>query len=74
MKLENSAPVKGDPYILTSRQVECNQEIGFISYQKLASEVPENATILLDDGKVEMTVEKIDKANQDLHCRVVVGG
>jgi pyruvate kinase len=65
---------KGDRYILTSRQVECNQEIGCISYQKLAEEVPENATILLDDGKVEMQVESIDKSNQDLHCRVVVGG
>ncbi|PSB07146.1 pyruvate kinase [Pleurocapsa sp. CCALA 161] len=65
---------KGDRYILTSRSVECNQEIGCISYQKLAEEVPENATILLDDGKVEMQVENIDKANQDLHCRVVVGG
>ena len=64
----------GDPYILTSRQVECNQEIGYISYDKLAQEVPENATILLDDGKVEMKVEKIDVANQDLHCRVIVGG
>lgn len=65
---------KGDSYILTSRQVECNQEIGYISYNKLAQEVPENATILLDDGKVEMKVLKIDKANQDLHCQVVVGG
>jgi pyruvate kinase len=65
---------KGDPYILTSRPVECNQEIGYISYSKLASEVPENATILLDDGKVEMKVERIDSANQDLYCRVVVGG
>ncbi len=65
---------KGDAYILTSRQVECNQDIGYISYTKLAQEVPEEATILLDDGKVEMKVEKIDRANQDLHCRVVVGG
>jgi pyruvate kinase len=66
---------KGDSYILTSRQeVECNQDIGYISYAKLAQEVPENATILLDDGKVEMKVERIDLANQDLHCRVVVGG
>ncbi len=64
----------GDPYILTSRQVECNQEIGYISYNKLAQEVPEDATILLDDGKVEMKVEKIDVANQDLYCRVIVGG
>ena len=65
---------KGDRYILTSRQVECTQEIGYVSYQKLASEVPENATILLDDGKVEMKVKKIDRENQDLHCQVVVGG
>ena len=65
---------KNDRYILTSREVECNQEIGYVSYQKLAQEVPENATILLDDGKVEMKVERIDRDNQDLHCRVVVGG
>ena len=69
IKLQN-----GEPYILTSRQVECDRQIGYISYAKLAQEVPENATILLDDGKVEMKVEKIDRANQDLHCRVVVGG
>ena len=69
IKLQN-----GDPYILTSRQVECDRQIGYISYAKLAEEVPENATILLDDGKVEMKVEKIDRPNQDLHCRVVVGG
>ena len=65
---------KNDRYILTSREVECNQEIGYVSYPKLAQEVPENATILLDDGKVEMKVETIDRANGDLHCRVVVGG
>ncbi|MBE9046670.1 pyruvate kinase [Pleurocapsales cyanobacterium LEGE 10410] len=65
---------KGDSYTLTSRQVECNREIGYISYDKLAQEVPVNATILLDDGKVEMKVEEIDQENQDLHCQVVVGG
>lgn len=64
----------GDPYILTSREVECNQEIGYISYKNLAAEVPKNATILLDDGKVEMQVERIDLEQQNLHCRVVVGG
>lgn len=65
---------KGDPFILTSRSVECNQEISFISYKNLAAEVPEGATILLDDGKVEMVVEKIDCQSENLHCRVVVGG
>ena len=64
----------GDPFILTSRKVECDPTISYVSYDKLAAEVPENATILLDDGKVEMKVEKIDRDRQELHCRVVVGG
>lgn len=64
----------GDPYVLTSRQITCNQEMGCISYEALADEVPEGARILLDDGKVEMVVERIDREQRDLHCRVVVGG
>ncbi len=65
---------EGDPFILTSRKVECDHTISYVSYKNLAQEVPENATILLDDGKVEMKVEKIDAESQNLHCRVVVGG
>ncbi len=64
---------EGDNYILTSRQVECNQEIGYISYKNLAAEVPVNARILLDDGRVEMKVKQIDLENKDFHCQVVVG-
>ena len=64
----------GDPFILTSRKVECDKTISYVSYDKLATEVPEDATILLDDGKVEIKVEKIDIDKQELHCRVVVGG
>ncbi|MGL5873684.1 MAG: pyruvate kinase [Xenococcaceae cyanobacterium] len=67
----------GDPFTLTSRlefAKDCSQEIGYISYEYLADEVPEGAKILLDDGKVEMLVEKIDRQKRDLHCRVVVGG
>ncbi len=65
---------EGDRYILTSREVECNQEIGCISYENLAEEVPINARILLDDGRVEMVVKEIDLDKKDLHCQVVVGG
>ncbi|NEO86594.1 MAG: pyruvate kinase [Spirulina sp. SIO3F2] len=64
----------GDPFILTSLPVACNHEIAHVSYTKLTEEVPNHATILLDDGKVEMVVEKVDTANKQLHCRVVVGG
>ena len=64
----------GDPFILTSRPVPGTEMISSVTYEPLASEVPEGAMILLDDGKVEMRVEKIDRAARELYCRVVVGG
>ena len=71
-------PIKlkiGDSYTLTSRkEVECNQTIGYVSYDKLAEEVPSGASILIDDGRVEMIVEKVDHEKEQLICRVVVGG
>ena len=65
---------RGDRFLLTSRAVECSQEMSYISYAHLAEEVPAGARILLDDGKVEMQVEAVDRPNQNLHCQVVVGG
>ncbi|NJR53116.1 MAG: pyruvate kinase [Leptolyngbyaceae cyanobacterium CSU_1_3] len=65
---------KGDRFTLTSRLIPGMQDISSVTYDLLAEEVPEGATILLDDGKVEMKVEEIDRAAQELHCRVVVGG
>ncbi len=65
---------KGDRFILTSNPIVGTQEISCVTYDYLAEEVPAGATILLDDGRVEMRVEKIDRAAKELHCRVVVGG
>lgn len=65
---------KGDPYILTSRPLLGTQDISSVTYEPLAEEVPVGATILLDDGRVEMLVEAIDLDQRELHCRVVVGG
>ncbi len=65
---------KGDRFTLTSKPVPGTQEISSVTYEPLADEVPEGATILLDDGKVEMLVEEIDRTERALHCRVVVGG
>ena len=65
---------KGDRFILTSRQLPGTQEISSVTYEPLADEVPAGATILLDDGRVEMWVEKVDPAQGELHCRVTVGG
>lgn len=64
----------GDPFILTSHLILGTKEISSVTYEFLADEIPEGAKILLDDGKVEMLVEKVDKAEKKLHCRVIVGG
>ncbi len=65
---------KGDLFTLTSRAVAGDRSISSVTYEPLAREVPEGATILLDDGRVEMRVEKVDQIKGDLFCRVVVGG
>ncbi|NMG59118.1 pyruvate kinase [Geitlerinema sp. P-1104] len=64
----------GDPFILTSHIMEGNQKMSSITYEPLAREVPAGATILLDDGRVEMLVEKVDPAAGELYCRTIVGG
>jgi pyruvate kinase len=65
---------KGDSFTLTSRDVACTREIATVTYDRLADEVIEGSRILLDDGRVEMRVERVDQAQQTLHCTVTVGG
>ncbi|MEM9213127.1 MAG: pyruvate kinase [Cyanobacteria bacterium P01_F01_bin.150] len=64
----------GAPFILTSEKVPGTQTISSITYEPLAKEVPVGATVLLDDGRVEMVVENVYPEKGELHCRVVVGG
>ena len=64
----------GDPFILTSRPVTGTQDISSITYEPLAREVPEGSIILLDDGRVEMRVEKTNPESGELFCRTTVGG
>jgi pyruvate kinase len=65
---------KGDPFVLTSHICPGTQDMSCVTYEPLADEVPVGATILLDDGRVEMVVERVDPQAKKLHCRVVVGG
>lgn len=75
-RFENGSIVlkKGDRFILTSEQMVGTQEKSSVTYEPLAQEVPEGATILLDDGRVEMRVEEVKRSAGELHCEVVVGG
>ena len=65
---------KGDSFSLTSKDVVCSQTIASVTYDKLADEVGIGNRILLDDGRVEMIVEDINKEDQKLDCKVTVGG
>ena len=65
---------KGDQFALTAKQVRCNQTVATVTYDKLAEEVSAGSRILLDDGRVEMKVERVDAADQALHCLVTVPG
>ncbi len=64
----------GDKFILTSRDIPGTQTESAVTYEPLVEEVPEGATILLDDGKVEMKVVGKEIAERNLICEVVVGG
>ncbi len=66
--------VKGDKFILTSRKIPGTQTESSVTYEPLVEEVPTGATILLDDGKVEMKVIGKEIAQRNLICEVVVGG
>ena len=59
---------------MTSNEVECTKSIANVTYNKLAQEVTAGKRILLDDGKIEMIVEKVDIPNNLLECKVTVGG
>ena len=64
----------GDHFALTSKQVRCNQTVATVTYDRLAEEVTAGSRILLDDGRVEMKVDRVDEVDQTLHCVVTVGG
>lgn len=75
-KFENGSIIlaSGDRFTLTSEPMAGNQQMSSVTYEPLADEVPAGSIILLDDGKVEMQVEEIDRVKRSLHCRVIVGG
>tara|TARA_B100000902_G_scaffold8608_1_gene10828 strand:+ start:151 stop:1941 length:1791 start_codon:yes stop_codon:yes gene_type:complete len=65
---------KGDKFTLTSNEVECTKSIANVTYTKLAQEITSGKRILIDDGKIEMIVDKVDIQNNLLECFVTVGG
>lgn len=63
---------KDQLFTLTTKEVEGTAAKASISYAGLPGDVSEGMSILIDDGLIEMTVEKV--TDTDITCRVVNGG
>ncbi len=64
--------VEGQTYILTTRDIEGDNEIGHINYSGLNEDVEAGNTILIDDGLIELKV--VEVKGTDIICTVVNGG
>jgi len=62
----------GDSFILTTEDMIGNQEKVSVTYDQLPEDICVGATILVDDGLIELHVESIN--GNEIHCRVVNGG
>lgn len=62
----------GQSFILTTEEILGTNEKAAITYKNLYQDVKEGTTILIDDGKIEMVIEKIE--GTDITCRVINGG
>jgi len=62
----------GQKFILTTNEVEGDENCVSITYKNLPQDISVGTVILLDDGLIELNVTKIDK--NDIICTVVNGG
>jgi len=74
-KFVDNKPVEikdGDKFTLTTKDIPCTAEIASISFAKLPQDVKPGISILINDGLVELVVEKI--CGTDIICKVKHGG
>lgn len=63
---------EGQSFILTTEEIQGDQEKVSITYPNLPNELEIGTTILIDDGLIELVVEEI--ASSEIRCRVKNGG
>jgi pyruvate kinase len=63
---------KGDPFTITTRDVEGDATICSTTYSGLPGDVSAGDPILIDDGKIRLEVTAVE--GEDVHTKVVVGG
>ena len=62
----------GQTFVLTTEEILGTNERVSITYKDLVHDVTEGATILIDDGLIELSVQSL--TDTDIICRVVNGG
>lgn len=69
----NGVEIKdGDKFVLTTKECLGTKERCFVNYDGLTGDVKKGTTILINDGLISMTVDKVK--GSDIHCTVVDGG
>ena len=63
---------EGQLFTLTADDVEGTKDIVSVTYNRLYEDLEVGMRVLIDDGLIEMKVEKVDKNN--IVCRVINGG
>lgn len=64
--------IEGEEITLTTQEVLGNKQRIMVNYKNLPLELKPGTSILLDDGLLELRVEKIEET--EIHCVVVNGG
>ncbi len=62
----------GDTYTFTTDDVLCDDKVGSVSFKHLPRDVKPGVHILVNDGVIEMVVEKVTATN--IICHVIHGG
>ncbi len=63
---------QGQKFTLTTNEIEGDDTIVSISYKELTKDVMEGSKILIDDGLIELIVDKLDDTN--IYCTVMNDG
>ena len=74
--LKDSKPVvlqKDNNFLLTTRDIEGDEKEVSITYKSLPQQLFIGTTVLIDDGKIKLTVEQINN-DTDIICKINRGG
>jgi len=63
---------EGQPFTLTTREVDGNDSIATVNYKALPKDVKTGDKILLDDGLIELKVDNVN--DTDIYCTVINSG